>query len=140
MRSILALLIVIAVVFITPACAEDSALASLFSDAGIDGTILIARLDGSERYVHNEQRAARRLPAASTFKIFNTLIALDEGAVSGLDEVIRWDGHLYDFPDWNQDHTIKSAYPIFVISAARCAPKPRVSAGAERVNYTRSIT
>ena len=110
MRSILALLIVIAVVFITPACAEDSALASLFSDAGIDGTILIARLDGSERYVHNEQRAARRLPAASTFKIFNTLIALDEGAVSGLDEVIRWDGHLYDFPDWNQDHTIKRAY------------------------------
>jgi hypothetical protein len=110
MRSILALFIVIAVVFITPARAGDSELASLFSDAGIDGTILIARLDGSERYVHNEQRAARRLPAASTFKIFNTLIALDEGAVSGLDEVIRWDGHLYDFPDWNQDHTIKSAY------------------------------
>ena len=108
MRSILTLLIALS--FIAPVHAEDPDIARLFSEAGIEGTMVIARIDGGETYVHNEARAERRFPAASTFKIFNTLIALDEGALSGLDEVIRWDGGLHDLPDWNQDHTVKSAY------------------------------
>ena len=110
MRPILTLLVAIA--FATPGQAEDAELASLFSDAGVEGTIVIVTLDGNQRYVHNETRAGQRYPAASTFKIFNTLIALDEGALSGLDEVLRWDGRVHDMPDWNQDHSIKSAYAV----------------------------
>jgi beta-lactamase class D len=108
MRRIFTLLI--AMSFSAQVHAEDPDIARLFSEAGIEGTMVIARLDGGETYVHNEARAERRFPSASTFKIFNTLIALDEGALSGLDEVIRWDGRVHDLPDWNQDHTLKSAY------------------------------
>jgi hypothetical protein len=63
MRPILTLLI--AVVFATQGHAEDAEIASLFSDAGVEGTIVIENLDGNERYVHNETRAGRRFPAAS---------------------------------------------------------------------------
>ena len=90
--------------------AEEPDIARLFSAAGIKGTMVIATLDGSKTYVHNEPRAQRRFPAASTFKIFNTLIALDEGVITAQDEVIHWDGRVHDWPDWNQDHTLKSAY------------------------------
>ena len=108
MRPIFTLLI--AMSFSAPVHAEDPDIARLFSEASVEGTMVIATLDSGETYVHNEARAERRFPSASTFKIFNTLIALEEGAVSGLDEVIRWDGRAHDLPDWNQDHTLKSAY------------------------------
>jgi len=110
MRPIFTLLI--AIVFATQGQAEDAEIASLFSEAGVEGTIVIVTLDGSQSYVHNETRAERRFPSASTFKILNTLIALEEGMLSGLDEVISWDGRVHDFPNWNQDHTIKSAYAV----------------------------
>lgn len=74
--------------------------------------MVIASLDGSTTYVHDVQRARRRYPVASTFKILNTLIALQEGAVKGKDEIIRWDGHQYDFPGWNHDQSLESAFKV----------------------------
>jgi len=139
MRPILALLI--AIVFATQGHAEDAEIASLFSDAGVEGTIVIATLDGSRSYVHNETRAERRFPVASTFKIFNTLIALDEGSLSGLDEVLRWDGRVHDVPDWNQDHTIKSAYAVSCVwcyqELARRIGGDRYRAHLARAGYGR---
>ena len=88
---------------------EDQALARLFADKGASGTLVIASLDGQTAYVHDEARAARRLPAASTFKIPNTLIALEEKAIAP-DEVLRWDGQLRELPDWNRDQTLESAF------------------------------
>lgn len=50
MRPILTLLV--AIVFATQGQAEDAEIAFLFSDAGVEGTIVIATLDGNQRYVH----------------------------------------------------------------------------------------
>jgi beta-lactamase class D len=130
-----------AIALATPGHAEDVELASLFSDAGVEGTMVIETLDGGQRYVHNQTRAERRFPVASTFKIFNTLIALDEGALSGLDEVLRWDGRVHDFPDWNQDHTIKSAYAVSCVwcyqELARRIGEERYRAHLARAGYGR---
>ena len=82
MRPILALLI--ATVLSTQGHAEDAEIASLFWEAGVEGTIVMENLDGNERYVHNETRSAQRFPSASTFKIFNTLIAPGSTAPSRL--------------------------------------------------------
>lgn len=65
--------------FSSPARAEDSAIADAFSQAGIDGTIVITSLGTGQTFVHNDARAATRFPIASTFKIFNSLIALEKG-------------------------------------------------------------
>lgn len=85
---------------------------ALFAAAGRRGTLIIESLDGRVRHVHDAGRAATRLPVASTFKIFHTLIALDTGAVSGPDHRFTWDGTVHDIADWNRDQTLTSAYRV----------------------------
>ncbi|WP_263832646.1 class D beta-lactamase [Sulfurospirillum oryzae] len=89
--------------------AEDAVIAKLFENENITGTMIIESLDGTERYVYNDERAKTPLLPASTFKIPNTLIALDEGVVSA-DSIIPWDGVERSVRAWNQDQTLKSAF------------------------------
>jgi beta-lactamase class D len=94
------------------AAAEDQAIAKCFTQRGVDGTIVISSLNSGKTFIHNAPRANRRFPAASTFKIFNTLISLEEKAISGKNDVLKWDGHVYDLPDWNRDQTLESAFKV----------------------------
>ena len=59
----------------------------------------------------------------------NTLIALEEKAISGKDEVLKWDGQIYDFPDWNHDQTLESA---FKVSCVWCFQELARRVGAEK--------
>nr|VFJ45060.1 MAG: beta-lactamase class D [Candidatus Kentron sp. DK]VFJ52603.1 MAG: beta-lactamase class D [Candidatus Kentron sp. DK] len=95
-----------------PATAEDAALADPFVRRGIEGTMVISSLRGGERRIHNDSRANRRFSPASTFKMLNTLIALEERAIAGKDDVLPWNGHRYAIPDWNRDQTLKSAFRV----------------------------
>lgn len=63
--------------------AEDAEIADLFSKAGVTGTLLIESAKTGQRVVHNDSRAQQAFVAASTFKVFNTLIALEEGVIEG---------------------------------------------------------
>lgn len=91
--------------------ADDSAIAKLFADPGIQGTVVLSSLNG-KTYVHNSRRAKRRFAVASTFKIPNTLIALEEKVIQGKDDVFKWDGQVREFPDWNRDQTLASAFRV----------------------------
>ncbi len=88
----------------------DADLAAHFADAGVEGTLVLASLDGETQFVHNPERAARRYCPASTFKIPNTLIALETGALKDKDELLKWDGKKHQFADWNKDQTLASAF------------------------------
>ncbi|MCF7979309.1 MAG: class D beta-lactamase [Chromatiaceae bacterium] len=114
---------------VTAVQAEDAEIAALFAEAGVQGTVVLARLDGQAVILHNAARAEQRLPVASTFKIFNTLIALEEGVVSGPDEVLPWDGRQHPYPSWNQDQTLNSA---FAVSCVWCYQRLAERIGAER--------
>jgi beta-lactamase class D len=94
------------------AVAEDPALAKLFEQHGIDGTLVISSLHSGKTFMHNDTRATRRCSTASTFKILNTLISLEEKAITGKDDVLKWDGHVYDLPEWNHDQTLASAFKV----------------------------
>ena len=77
---------------VPPAAERDVALGRFF--AGIDSSdatfvVLDARSGAITRY--NTARASQRFVPASTFKIANTLIALETGVVSGADFPIAWD-------------------------------------------------
>ncbi|MFO1417123.1 MAG: class D beta-lactamase [Methylotetracoccus sp.] len=106
------LVALLALLWAWSAVAEDRVLASLFSRYGVSGTIVLASLHGGQTFIHDDHRAHRRLSPASTFKIPNTLIALEEKAISGADGELKWDGHHYDFPDWNRDQTLESAFKV----------------------------
>ncbi len=88
---------------------NDTALQTLFANYNVKGTMLIESLDGKERYVYNEARAKMPLIPASTFKIPNTLIALQEGVVDA-QSIIVWDGMERSIKAWNQDQTLSLAF------------------------------
>lgn len=67
---------------------ERPELASLLDEAGVEGTFVLHDVrEGSVTVVGAEQARERVVPA-STFKLPNTLIALETGVVSDLDEVV----------------------------------------------------
>lgn len=92
--------------------AEDAEIADLFSKAGVTGTLLIESAKTGQRFVHNDSRAQQAFVVASTFKVFNTLIALEEGVIEGANAPIQWDGTRYDMAEWNDDQTLGSAFKL----------------------------
>ena len=112
-----------------PAVAEDQVLAKLFAQQGIDGTIIISSLHSGKTFTYNNPRASQKFSTASTFKILNALISLEEKAISGKDDVLKWDGHIYNFPDWNRDQTLESA---FKVSCVWCFQELARRVGAEK--------
>jgi len=95
-----------------PVFAEDQAFAELFAEQGVEGTIVISSLNTEQSFIHNNFRANQRFSTASTFKILNTLIALEEKIISGKNDVFKWDGKLYGISSWNQDQTLESAFKV----------------------------
>jgi beta-lactamase class D len=89
---------------------EEREISKLFSDKGISGTIVIASLNGKTEYIHNDTRSQKRILPASTFKIPNTLIALEEGIVKTDSQIITWDSVKRELPEWNQNQTLKTAF------------------------------
>lgn len=87
-------------------------LESLFIDRDLEGAILISSLDGDQNYQAYPERVKQDYLPASTFKIPNTLIALEEEVISSPDEVFKWDGEIRFVDAWNQDHSLRSAFPV----------------------------
>lgn len=91
--------------------AGENKIEDLYRLSKITGSIRIESLDRKVEYQYNVNDAAGFLPA-STFKIPNTLIILQEGLIKDQSEVIIWDGKERDYAPWNQDQTLKSAFQI----------------------------
>ncbi|MCJ8170235.1 penicillin-binding transpeptidase domain-containing protein [Atopomonas sediminilitoris] len=92
--------------------ADSRALTQAFSAANARGTLVIESLNGDTRWVHELERAAVRYPAASTFKVLHSLIALHERVFSGPDSRIAWDGTEHEMSVWNRDQTLDSAFRV----------------------------
>lgn len=83
----------------------------IFSDAGVLGTVVIVdgRTKNETVLVYDSERAARRYPPASTFKIPHSLFALDAGILRDEFQIIPWDGVKHPIEGWNQDQDLRSA-------------------------------
>jgi len=92
--------------------AQDKQLASIFAEHQLKGTMVLSTLYGQSEFIHNEPRAKQRFSAASTFKIPNSLIALEEKVIADKNDIIKWNGTQYSYPPWNGDQTLTSAYRI----------------------------
>lgn len=71
-----------------------------------------------DRYIrYNSQRCQQRFIPASTFKIFNSLVALETNAIADADTVIAWDQSKFSprFTTWNQDQTMRTAFTRSVV-------------------------
>ena len=132
------ILIVISALFWSlSAFAADPALAELFSQQGVQGTIVMSSLNGGKTFIHNDLRAGQRFSPASTFKIPNTLIALEEKVLAGKDDIFKWDGQIHDVATWNHDQTLTSA---FKVSCVWCFQELARRVGAEKYQqYLRDL-
>lgn len=63
----------------------------------------------------NPERAARRQPPCSTFKVPNALIGLETGVLSGPEHAMKWDSTHYEIKAWNQDQTLRTAIRYSVV-------------------------
>ena len=89
--------------------AKDNLIAELYKANSIHGSIRIESIDGKIKYQYNVNDQEGFIPA-STFKIPNTLIILEEDLIKDQFEIIKWDGKQRDYALWNQDQTLKTAF------------------------------
>ena len=81
-----------------------------FQDAKSEGCFVLYDLK-RDRYIrYNSNRCKKRFIPASTFKIFNSLVALETKVIADENTVIAWDGVERSFPVWNQDQNMRTAF------------------------------
>ena len=86
-----------------------------FNDLGIRGSTIIYDRNLDRFYQHNPERNQTAFLPASTYKIPNSLIALETGVISSDVDVLTWDGIERGFggspyPQWNQDLNLRLAF------------------------------
>jgi beta-lactamase class D len=92
------------------------ALAKRFLDAGTVGTFVGYKVDDYLIIASDKNRSGEAKLPASTFKIPNSLIALETGVVEDPDkDVFKWDGVKRPIEAWNKDHTLRSAIAASVV-------------------------
>jgi beta-lactamase class D len=91
-------------------------LAKRFTDAGTAGTFVGYKVDDYMIIASDADRSGEARLPASTFKIPNSLIALELGVVQDPDkDVFPWDGVTRPIEAWNRDHTMRSAIAVSAV-------------------------
>jgi beta-lactamase class D len=81
-----------------------------FQSLDVNGSIIIYDLNQNTFYQHNRERNNTAFLPASTYKIPNSLIALETGVIRSDVDVLTWDGIERDLPQWNQDLNLRQAF------------------------------
>jgi beta-lactamase class D len=104
-------------------------LAKHFTEAGTAGTFVGYKVDEYLVIASDSNRSGEAKLPASTFKIPNSIIALETGVVGDPDtDVFKWDGVKRSIEAWNRDHTMRtaiaaSAVPVYQEIARRIGPE-----------------
>ena len=93
-----------------PAGAADTVRAdwgAAFERRGLEGTFVLYDPATGRTSRYAPERAARRFPPASTFKLYNALVAFETGVVGDPDSVFAWDGVERSVPAWNRGQSLR---------------------------------
>ena len=80
-----------------------------FDKYGVDGCFVLFNQSDNEFVKYNSSLCDSGYIPASTFKIPNSLIALEEGVIKDTNQILKWDGHEWPNSKWNQDQTLRTA-------------------------------
>lgn len=89
---------------------EMNDLKKFFDEYDHEGCFILYDLNKNEYLKYNPERCAERFIPASTFKIFNSLAALEAGAIENEYEIIQWDSVKRFYDMWNQDLNLAQAF------------------------------
>lgn len=91
---------------------EDRDLETLFEAYDVEGAFVLLDVQANTILQSNQTRAHERRFPASTFKIANSLIALETGVVADVDEVIPYGGKPQPIKAWERDMSMRNAITI----------------------------
>lgn len=89
---------------------ERRDLKKYFDEYGHEGCFILYDMKKDSSLKYNSKRCAERFIPASTFKIFNSLVGLETGAVKDEFEVFKWDSVKRSYDSWNQDLDMVNAF------------------------------
>jgi beta-lactamase class D len=91
-------------------------LAKRFTAEGTVGTFVGYKVDDYLIVASDKNRSGEPMLPASTFKIPNSVIALETGVVADPDkDIFKWDGVKRSIEPWNRDHTLRTAIAASVV-------------------------
>lgn len=118
---------------------ERPELRRFFSTFKAEGTFVLYVLHTDSCIRYNPGRAKTRFLPASTYKIFNTMAALEAGSIPNDSTVLKWDGVMRSVPGWNQDQNMRTAFRNstvwFYQELARRTGEKRLQEMMRRENY-----
>lgn len=113
--------------------------ATYFQEAKTSGSFLLYDAQQDRYLSYDSARCNTRFSPASTFKIFNSLAALETGAVGDENQVIPWDSVRRTIEEWNRDHTLRSGIQYSVVwlyqELARRIGREQMQAFLDSVEY-----
>jgi len=118
---------------------ERPDLLAQFKKQGTPGSFVLLDIAGEKMVVVDRDRAETPFVPASTFKIANSLIALETGAVRDAQEVIPYGGEPQPIKAWEKDMALGEAIrvsnvAVFQEIARRIGPA-RMQAGIDQLGY-----
>ena len=94
----------------------DENLAKRFADEGTEGTFVAYNPERYQITASDKVRSGEAKLPASTFKIPNSIIALETGVVADPDkDIFKWDGVKRSVEACNRDHTMRSAIAVSAV-------------------------
>jgi beta-lactamase class D len=82
---------------------------SHFKEYGVAGCFVLFDQSNNFFICYNPERSDSGFLPASTFKIPNSVIALQENIVTDTSQIFKWNGREWPNENWNQDQTLRSA-------------------------------
>lgn len=104
---------------------------TIIDSARVRGSVLIYHPEKEVFYSNNYEWAQRKSLPASTFKIPNSIIALETGVVKNDSTLFIWDGQPRRMKIWEQDMIFREA---FHRSCVPCYQEIARKVGADRMN------
>ena len=84
----------------------------IFDKHSVNGTFVLKNISTNDLKIYNKKRSDSTYLPASTFKILNSMIALQTSAIKNVNDTIKWGRIDKGWKPWNKDHTMKTAMPI----------------------------
>lgn len=118
---------------------SSSDLEQIFKSEKINGCFTIYDFKNDAKLSFNEERLDSVFLPASTFKIINSMIALETGVIKNEKEIITWDSINRGYDKWNKDQNLESGLKYSVVWAyqelARRIGEERMKYWVEASNY-----
>ncbi len=117
----------------------DNSLKKYFEEQKVEGCFTLLNNATGEVTVYNMELDTTRFTPASTFKIVNSLVGLQTGAITNDTMIIKWDGKVRSNTEWNKDMGMKEAFKVSCVpyyqEVARRIGKDTMQKWLDSLNY-----